>query len=127
MISKLHKFAVGAFAAVAFTLAGLAGSAVAQSYPHDTVTLVTHSKAGGGTDVFLREMTRYLGKYLGANFVVDNATGGSGAKAMAKLATSPADGSIFYGTTPTFINTSVSYTHLRAHETDSYLVCRLLL
>src|SRR5680860_1612841 len=24
-------------------------------------------------------------------------------------------------------NISVSYTHLRAHETDSYLVCRLLL
>ena len=23
--------------------------------------------------------------------------------------------------------TTVSYTHLRAHETDSYLVCRLLL
>src|SRR5664279_6107133 len=26
-----------------------------------------------------------------------------------------------------FVVTSVSYTHLRAHETDSYLVCRLLL
>ena len=25
------------------------------------------------------------------------------------------------------IGVSVSYTHLRAHETDSYLVCRLLL
>ena len=25
------------------------------------------------------------------------------------------------------INAPVSYTHLRAHETDSYLVCRLLL
>ena len=25
------------------------------------------------------------------------------------------------------ISTPVSYTHLRAHETDSYLVCRLLL
>ena len=24
-------------------------------------------------------------------------------------------------------HTTVSYTHLRAHETDSYLVCRLLL
>ena len=24
-------------------------------------------------------------------------------------------------------STAVSYTHLRAHETDSYLVCRLLL
>ena len=28
---------------------------------------------------------------------------------------------------PYFINKAVSYTHLRAHETDSYLVCRLLL
>src|SRR5664279_1438415 len=26
-----------------------------------------------------------------------------------------------------YCNTPVSYTHLRAHETDSYLVCRLLL
>ena len=25
------------------------------------------------------------------------------------------------------VNEAVSYTHLRAHETDSYLVCRLLL
>lgn len=81
--------------------------ALAQTYPHDTVTLVTHSKAGGGTDVFLREMVKHLGPYLGADFVVENVRGGSGAKAMAKLATSPADGSIFYGTTPTFINTSL--------------------
>ena len=28
---------------------------------------------------------------------------------------------------PTAASTAVSYTHLRAHETDSYLVCRLLL
>ncbi|WP_233133105.1 Bug family tripartite tricarboxylate transporter substrate binding protein [Actibacterium pelagium] len=81
--------------------------AAAQEYPHDTVTLVTHSRSGGGTDVFLREMTKYLGKYLGADFVVENVRGGSGAKAMAKLANSPSDGSIFYGTTPTFINTSL--------------------
>ena len=89
------------------TLMAAAGQAAAQSYPVDTVTLVTHSKAGGGTDVFLREMNKYLGKHMGANFVVENVQGGSGAKAMAKLATSPADGSIFYGTTPTFINTSL--------------------
>src|SRR3546814_3311393 len=44
---------------------------------------------------------------MGTNFVVENVRGGSGAKAMAKLATAPADGSIFYGTTPTFINTSL--------------------
>ena len=79
----------------------------AADYPHDSVTLVTHSKSGGGTDVFLREMVKHLRPYLGADLVVENVRGGSGAKAMAKLATSPADGSIFYGTTPTFINTSL--------------------
>ena len=50
---------------------------------------------------------KYLSSYIGADLVVENVRGGSGAKAMAKLATSPADGSIFYGTTPTFINTSL--------------------
>jgi tripartite-type tricarboxylate transporter receptor subunit TctC len=96
-----------AASAALIALAASAGPAAAQTYPVDNVTLVTHSKAGGGTDVFLREMTRYLGKHMGTNFVVENVQGGSGAKAMAKLATSPADGSIFYGTTPTFINTSL--------------------
>ncbi|MGI9510400.1 MAG: tripartite tricarboxylate transporter substrate binding protein [Geminicoccaceae bacterium] len=94
-------------AVIAAAAIGTAGSALAQDYPHDTVTLVTHSKSGGGTDVFLREMVKHLGPYLGTEFVVENVRGGSGAKAMAKLATSPADGSIFYGTTPTFINTSL--------------------
>lgn len=96
----------------AFTLSaglalGAAGAASAQQYPHDTVVLVTHSSAGGGTDVFLRGMAGYLGKAMGTNFVVENVKGGSGSNAMAKLATSPADGSIFYGTTPTYINTSL--------------------
>ena len=97
------RMTVLALAALAMTL----GTAQAQTYPHDTVTLVTHSRSGGGTDVFLREMVKYLGSYIGADLVVENVRGGSGAKAMAKLATSPADGSIFYGTTPTFINTSL--------------------
>ncbi len=99
------------FAPMAGALAGLtlgAGHAAADiDYPHDTVTLVTHSSPGGGTDVFLREMVKHLGPIMGVDFVVDNVRGGSGAQAMAKLATSPPDGSIFYGTTPTFINTSI--------------------
>ncbi len=86
----------------------IVGPAQAQmSYPHENVTLVTHSSPGGGTDVYLREMIKHLAPILGANLVVENVRGGSGAKAMAKLANSPADGSIFYGTTPTFINTSL--------------------
>ena len=66
---------IAASAAIAVLMAG-AGQAAAQNYPVDTVTLVTHSKAGGGTDVFLREMTKYLGKHMGTNFVVENVRGG---------------------------------------------------
>lgn len=86
---------------------GTQAQAQAQRYPQSSVVMVTHSKAGGGTDVFLREMVKYLPKYMGTQFAVENVTGGSGAKAIAKIATSPNDGSIFYGTTPTYIITSL--------------------
>jgi putative tricarboxylic transport membrane protein len=88
-------------------LAASPASAEPAAYPHKVVTLITHSSPGGGSDLFLREMIRYLGKYIGATFVVENVRGGSGAKAMAKLATSPPDGSIFYATTPTYIYTTL--------------------
>jgi len=79
-----------------------------EKYPHETVTLITHSSPGGGSDVFLRQLSNYIGPALGVNVVVENVRGGSGAKAMAHLAQkAPADGSIFYATTPTFIYTSL--------------------
>lgn len=99
-----------AAAAVALVATFATNSANAQEkvpYPADSVTLVTHSSPGGGTDVFLREMVKYLGKYIDASFVVENVRGGSGAKAMAYLAAAETDGSVLYGTTPTFINTSL--------------------
>lgn len=77
------------------------------AYPHKVVTLVTHSSPGGGSDVFLRELSKYLGKYIGATFIVENVQGGSGAKAVARVAGAPADGSVFYATTPTYIYTSL--------------------
>ncbi len=94
---------------IALCLALLAsGGAVAQSaYPHRVVTLVTHSSPGGGSDVFLRELARFLGPQMGVEFVVENVRGGSGARAMAQLANAPADGSLFYATTPTYIYTSL--------------------
>lgn len=106
MLLSLGRFTKPTLLSLGLAL-GLAGAGAAQDYPHKTVTLVTHSSAGGGTDVFLRGMVGYLGEAIGANFVVENVKGGSGANAMAKLANSPADGSIFYGTTPTYINTSL--------------------
>lgn len=90
---------------VAFTVA-LAAPAFAD-YPLKTVKLITHSSPGGGTDRFLRQAVGYLGPIMGVDFVVENVRGGSGAKAMAALAPAAPDGGTFYGSTPTYINTSL--------------------
>ncbi len=96
------------YLAAAAALAVVAAPCVAQyAYPHEVVTLVTHSSPGGGGDLFLRELARYLGPAMGVEFVVENAIGASGARAMARLASAPADGSILYGVTPTYIYTSL--------------------
>src|SRR5665647_2329805 len=79
------------------------------------LVVVGHSVGfkGPNLDEFLQEhyqeITRLGGKVLKATILTHS------------LETSLADQ--FKGSAPT----PVSYTHLRAHETDSYLVCRLLL
>ena len=94
-------------AAVTLVAASLPLGAAAQSYPVQNVTLVTHSSPGGGSDVFLRTLIKYLQPKMGVNFAVENVTGGSGARAVAKVAQSPADGSVLYATTPTYIQTTL--------------------
>jgi putative tricarboxylic transport membrane protein len=94
--------------ALAFGAALFAHSAaLAQSYPVQTVTLVTHSSPGGGSDLFLRVLVKHLGPKMGVNFAVENIRGGSGARAVSKVATSAPDGATFYATTPTYIQTSL--------------------
>lgn len=105
-IIRIIGKAASGFAAMAL-LSSSPALADPAAYPVKVVTLVTHSSPGGGSDVFLREMTEYLGKYIDATFVVENVQGGSGAKAMARVASAPADGSVFYATTPTYIYTSL--------------------
>jgi putative tricarboxylic transport membrane protein len=106
MFVKAGKLAIIASAVASLAIAS---SAYAQDikYPVGTVTLVTHSSPGGGTDVYLREMIKYLAPAMGADFAVENVRGGSGAKAIAKVAASPADGSVLYGSTPSYINMSL--------------------
>ena len=88
----------------------LAQSAAAQAqapYPVNRVTLVTHSSPGGGTDLFLRELTQYLTPVMKTSFSVENIRGGSGATAVAHVAGAKPDGGTFYGTTPTYIQTTL--------------------
>lgn len=94
-------------ATIASVLICLSSARAETPYPKKTVTLITHSSPGSGTDVYLRQMIKYLNPILGANCIVENVKGGAGAKAIAKLATSPADGSVFYGSTQTYIDTSL--------------------
>jgi tripartite-type tricarboxylate transporter receptor subunit TctC len=77
------------------------------AYPQKVVTLVTHSSPGAGCDVVLRELIKYLQRYVNATFIVENDEGGSGAKALSRVAAAKPDGSMFYATTPTFILTSL--------------------
>ncbi len=86
----------------------LVGALHAQGkYPKGVVMLITHSSPGGGSDVFLREMSPYLARIMGVNLVIDNMQGGSGARAMAAIAKAKPDGGSFYATTPTFVYTSL--------------------
>jgi len=99
---------VRACLAIAAALTAAAPPCSAQTtYPHEIVRLITHSSPGGGSDVFLRELARYLGPLMGIELIVENVRGGSGARAMTRLATAPADGSLFYAVTPTYIYTSL--------------------
>lgn len=81
-------------------------SHAASRYPVRVVRLITHSNPGSGSDVFLRQLIVRLGPVMGVKFVVQNVLGGGGSRAMAMLANSKPDGSIFYATTPTYIFTS---------------------
>lgn len=89
-------------------LAVLVPGAYAQTpYPQNRVTLVTHSSPGGGTDIFLRELSKHLTPLMKTSFAVENVRGGSGATAVAQVAGSPPNGAMFYGTTPTYIQTTL--------------------
>ena len=94
-------------AAIGLCLALVAASSAQGTYPKRVVMLITHSSPGGGSDVFLRELSPYLARIMGVNLVIENMQGGSGARAMAAIAKAKPDGGSFYATTPTFIYTSL--------------------
>lgn len=82
------------------SLAAIAAGAViggaafaADDFPSNTIEVITHAGAGGGTDVNARMMMMGTAKELGADMVVVNKRGGpSGALAMQYFQTRPADG-----------------------------------
>jgi tripartite-type tricarboxylate transporter receptor subunit TctC len=59
-------------------LLGLALPAIAQPYPHRTVSVVVPYPAGGSVDVVARLVVQKLNENMGANFIVENRAGGAG-------------------------------------------------
>jgi tripartite-type tricarboxylate transporter receptor subunit TctC len=99
--------AVPPAARAAAAAAPAAPAVVPLAYPHRVVTVVTHSSPGAGSDVLLREMLKYLQRYIRATFIVENDEGGSGAKAVARVSAAKPDGSMLYATSPTYVLTSL--------------------
>jgi tripartite-type tricarboxylate transporter receptor subunit TctC len=73
--------------------AGQAGTASdAEFFKGKTVTMVVPHGAGGGMDTYARMVAPYLGKYLGATVVIDNASGAGGLVGRNKIYQAKPDG-----------------------------------
>lgn len=62
------------------------------SYPTKTIQLIVPYGAGGGADISIRLLTKYLEAELGQKIVVQNVSGGSGTIGFTQLAQAKADG-----------------------------------
>jgi tripartite-type tricarboxylate transporter receptor subunit TctC len=74
------------------TALAIAGAAHAQTYPDKPVKVLAGFAPGGNTDAVLRQIARRLEQRMGAAFVVENRTGGSGTIAAAAVARAAPDG-----------------------------------
>jgi tripartite-type tricarboxylate transporter receptor subunit TctC len=85
-MKKLFTTALAAVMLLGGTLVG------ASDYPNNTVEVITHAGAGGGTDVTARMMMLRARRVLGEDMVVVNKRGGGGSVAMDYYLEQPADG-----------------------------------
>jgi tripartite-type tricarboxylate transporter receptor subunit TctC len=83
-------------ASVLGTVPAMAQLAVAQAYPARPVRVIVGFAPGGPTDVFARVIAQKLGENLGAQFYVDNITGGTGNIATGQAAKAAPDGYTVY-------------------------------
>ncbi len=97
-----------AFAALMVLVVAQAAPASADpSYPSKPITIVSHTNAGGGMDLFAREVAKLLSPILGVPVVIENRSGGSSAVAVQYVTSRPADGYTLIGLTDTLIITPI--------------------
>lgn len=87
---KTLKTMLGVSAALALSL--LATSALAQTYPERTITMVVPFSAGGPTDTVTRLVAEAMSKDLGQQIVVENVGGAGGTLGAGRVASADPDG-----------------------------------
>lgn len=87
---KTLKTMLGVSAALALSL--LAPSALAQTYPERTITMVVPFSAGGPTDTVTRLVAEAMSKDLGQQIVVENVGGAGGTLGAGRVASADPDG-----------------------------------
>lgn len=76
----------------AFAVSLLATSALAQTYPERTITMVVPFSAGGPTDTVTRLVAEAMSKDLGQQIVVENVGGAGGTLGAGRVASADPDG-----------------------------------
>lgn len=102
--SRSRKLLLCALAAASFC-----GSALAQTWPSSTVTVVVPWPPGGPSDIAARPVAKRLTEVFGHPFVIDNRGGGGGNIGSAAVARAPADGNtlLITSSAPIVINPSL--------------------
>jgi putative tricarboxylic transport membrane protein len=101
------RMSVLAVSSFLFTFSAQAGTGPG-GYPDRPIEVVVQYGAGGGSDIFVRNLMTPAGKIMGATFNVTNMTGGAGVKASKYVLGQPADGYTIYNFSPEqLINTAL--------------------
>jgi len=91
-------------AAIAFFIS--AGNGFSKDWPSKTISLIYHSKAGSGGDMFLRALAKAMEPDLGESIIVVNKPGAAAMNAW-KAATRAKDGHTFLGVSSTMITSPI--------------------
>jgi tripartite-type tricarboxylate transporter receptor subunit TctC len=83
---------VGGVAGLGVAAAMPGGLRAQDGFPSETVNVVTHAGAGGGTDITTRMMMLRARRHLGVDMQVVNKRGGSGSAALMYVDQQPRDG-----------------------------------
>lgn len=91
-VTKKSLVVVGIASAGLLGLSSCGAEADAENYPSDTISIVVPYAAGGAADIHARALEPFIEEELGADVVVENVPGASGALGQQEMMQQPADG-----------------------------------